>query len=147
MFFTRNIIPDASPFIREQDNFEKVNTNILTEGQHLDSEKNIEHLNTFVQEEEDEEIEDEEIEIEDENTIYVITIDNEPFTYEKELNSAKIKVDSMVKKYNLNDVGGYHTNYINYKNDYEIDIIRNFDLGIFSINYIIHTFSIYRLQK
>ena len=89
MFFTKNIIPDASPFIREQDKFETVNTNILTEGPHLDSEKNIEHSNTF-EENEEEENENEE-EIEDENTIYVITIDNEPFTYEKELNSAKIK--------------------------------------------------------
>ena len=53
----------------------------------------------------------------------------------------------MAKKYNLNDVEGYHTSYINYKNEHEINIIRSFDFGLFSFNYVMHTFSIYRLQK
>jgi len=175
MFFSRNVIPDPVPFVQDQKNFEVVDTNILTNGEYFCSNKSLntvteenydvnnEEENKDVNNEEENDVENEEgndveddvedddeedddEEEDDETTIYVISFDNTPFTYERDLNSAKNNIDFMAKKYNLND-SGYHTSFIKYKDEYEINIIRSFDFGLFSYNYIMHTFSIHRLQK
>jgi len=167
MFFSRNTIPEPVPPIfatEQQNNFEVINTTILT------NDNTVELVDQFVVKEEvatveeeqceeeeceeeeecnkEEECEEEECEEEDdENTIYVISYDDTPYTYEKELSSAKNRIELMAKKYNLNDVYGYHSSYIKYKNELEINIIRNYDFGFFSYNYVIHTFTIHRINK
>ena len=52
----------------------------------------------------------------------------------------------MAKVYNLNDIG-YHNTLTNYKSETEIEIIRNFDFGLFSLNFNMHTFKIFRLNN
>ena len=89
--------------------------------------------------------EDDEDDEETESTIYVITIDDKPSFYETDLDSAIEKIDTLSKSYNLNDYG-YHTTLTNYKSDREIDIIRNFDFGFFSMSFKFHTIKIYRLD-
>ena len=94
----------------------------------------------------DEDEEESDIEEDTENTIYVICIDDVPSLYKKNLQEAKEKIDQMAKLYNLKDIG-YHNTLTNYKSETEIEIIRNFDFGLFSLNFNMHTFKIFRLNN
>jgi len=99
-------------------------------------------------EDEDDDDDDDDSEIEDdtENTIYVICVDDVPYSYKRSSQEAKDTIDRMAKLYNLNDIG-YHSTLTNYKNENEIELIRNFDFGLFSLNFTMHTFKIFRLNN
>ena len=96
--------------------------------------------------ESDNEEEDEELEEDNENTIYVICIDDKPSFYEKNSSAAESRINKMARLYNLNDIG-YHTTLTNYKNEREIEILRNFDCGFFSLTFTMHTLKIYRIEN
>ena len=98
-------------------------------------------------EEDDEEDDEAEGNADNENTIYVISIDNQVRYYEKNLSDAKSKISKLIENYNNQGHDYYHNNFIHYKPKNTIDIIRNFDFWLFSINYPAHTFNITRLSK
>ena len=113
-----------------------------------DAEEDEEVVDEDAEDKEDAEYKDEEEEEEDtENTIYVISIDNQVRYYEKNLIDAKSKISKMIENYNNQSHNLYHTNLIHYKPKNTVDIIRNFDFWLFSVNYPIHTFNITRLHK
>jgi hypothetical protein len=118
----------------------------------VDHDGNDDVINDVVDEEEEEEDyededDDEDYDEEGDNIIYVISLNNKPLYFEKNSKISRERVDDMVRKYNLNDIGGYHTSYIYYKTLNEVEIIRTYDLLFFSYNYVIHTFKISKIYS
>lgn len=97
--------------------------------------------------EDEDEDDDEDYDEEGDNIIYVISVNNNPLYFEKNSKIARERVDNMVRKYNLNDIGGYHISYIYYKTLNEVEIVRTYDLFFFSYNYVIHTFKISKIYS
>ena len=88
--------------------------------------------------------EDEYSEEDDTDCIYAISIDSIPLYYHKDIDTIRNNLDALVKRINLEDVD--NINFINYKNDDEINIIRTLDFILFSFNFVLHTFKIHKLS-
>ena len=84
--------------------------------------------------------------MDEENCLFIISIDNIPSYYTENLVDAKTKIDKVTKLYSLNDYGNHET-HIKYVSETEINIIRTYDFLLLSLNYIIHTLKIYKIRK
>jgi hypothetical protein len=93
--------------------------------------------------ENDDDDDDENDDDENDTCVYALSIDNIPCYYDKNLSTITDKIDKIVKKYTLKDI--FNDTYINYKNDREIQLIKNLDFILFSYNYVVHTFIIHKL--
>lgn len=108
-----------------------------------DEEKEVEEEKE--EDEEDYDTDDSELRDED-DCLFIVTIDDVPSYYDEKLVDAKNRIDRVSKLYSLND-NGYHETHIKYVSETEIDIIRNYDFWLFAINHVMHTFKIYKIKK
>jgi hypothetical protein len=120
-----------------------IKDDIIKEEEKDDNEE--EEVNDEEEEEEDYDTDDSELRDED-DCLFIVTIDDVPSYYDEKLADAKNRIDRVSKLYSLND-NGYHETHIKYVSETEIDIIRNYDFWLFAINHVMHTFKIYKIKK
>ena len=134
---------------KDQNTIEEFKFDII-KNEEEDEENEEEEVEEEKEEEEEEEEEDydtDDSELRDEDDcLFIVTIDDVPSYYDEKLVDAKNRIDRVSKLYSLND-NGYHETHIKYVSETEIDIIRNYDFWLFAINHVMHTFKIYKIKK
>jgi hypothetical protein len=114
------------------------------EGDRVD---NDEDDDTVENDEEGDTVENDEEDDEEDEHMFVIVIDGEPYFHNTSQDKTRDIIDSIAKKYILKDAENldkFHTTHIRYRSLDEIDIIRNFDFVLFSYNYVVHSIRIHR---
>lgn len=82
---------------------------------------------------------------EDDEGIYVVSIDNRPHFYCKSIKCVREKIGKLAKNYTLNNDDC--KTFINYKTNDEIQLIHSIDLILFSINFTSHTIAINKVYE
>ena len=84
----------------------------------------------------------------DEDFMYVITIDEKPYFYQTSFEDAKIKLLDISKKLNnkINE-NDYYDSYICQKLEDEITIVNQLDFVFFTKNHLLHTLKIHTVRN
>lgn len=88
------------------------------------------------------------IENQDEDFMYIISIDDKPYFYQTSLLDAKTKLLDISKKLNnkINE-NDYYDSYICQKLEDEITIVNQLDFVFFTKNHLLHTLKIHTVKK
>jgi hypothetical protein len=96
--------------------------------------------------EEYEVVEDED---DDGECMYILTIDNTPFYYEKDLNEAKSKLFSLCRRLNKDNNSEYKGSFIRENETlYEcmnLSVVRNYDFVLFNLHSTLHELKIFKV--
>ena len=122
----------------------------LFENYYNDNTVSIENNNiNFVEKEKEKEKESKsEIVEQDEDFMYVISIDDKPYFYQTNFLDAKAKLLEISKKLNnkINE-NEYYDSYICQKLEDEITIVNQLDFVLFTKNHLLHTLKIHTVKK
>ena len=102
--------------------------------------------------EEDEDVDSDEDDY-DESQLFVLSIDNTPFFYEKDLQKSRDILLQVARKLNQNNNRDYRSSYIR-ENDildsYEymnLNVVRHFDFFYFKYDYNLHSLKIHKIKQ
>lgn len=83
----------------------------------------------------------------DTTNFYVCTIDGVPEFVTCDLDAAKERIQTFCKEFTSHENMNMNIGLIRYKDDYEIELIRNLDFILFSFNYTVHNIIIHETKR
>lgn len=85
----------------------------------------------------------------DDECMYILTIDNTPFFYEKDLEEAKTKLFSMCRRLNKNNNSEYKGSFIRENETLHecmnLSVVRNYDFVLFNLHSTLHELKIFKV--